>query len=373
MLPQARGRLLASRSRGLSDLELGPSRLPDNSARRRVTLEFQMPHDDLRLRLTLALRQIRGVGPVTARESIRAMSGCPQTADDLSDALDAISERVKRPIQASVSELQLAFSGADQVIDECARSGIGIAIEGDAKLWDGVWNIPKPPLMLFYRGRDTSAAAVPGVAVIGTREPSSYGMESGRRIAMACVQNGLAVVSGLAVGCDAAGHRGALDSGGPTIAVLAHGLHTVYPRQNRELAEEIVDVGGMLISEYAPGVELRSNQLVERDRLQAGLSRGLIVIETDVEGGTMHTVRFAQEQGRLIACINHKPDMRDAPKSRGNQKLIREGIATPLDSKEEVAAYLDRLTGKSSAVAAPDPTSVRQIQQEFNFDKPASA
>ena len=294
-------------------------------------------------------------------------------ANELSDALDAISETVKRPIHGSITELELAFSGADRVLEECARSGIGVAVEGESKFWDELWRIPNAPLLVYYRGLAMTAASVPGVAVIGTREPSSFGVKSVHRIAMTCVKSGMSVVSGLAIGCDAAAHRGALDSGGPTIAVLAHGLHTVYPRQNRELAEEIVDKGGLLVSEYAPGVEFRSHQLVERDRLQAGLSRGLIVIETDVEGGTMHTVRFAQEQGRLIACINHKPSMREAAKSRGNQKLIREGVATPLDSKEDVAAYLGRLLGVSCTDSAVDTASGGQVQQEFNFDKPASA
>ncbi len=326
----------------------------------------------LRLRLTLALRQIRGVGPVTARESIHAMAVFPQMANELSDALEAISETVKRPIHGSITELELAFSGADRVLEECARLGIGVAVEGESKFWDGLWRIPNAPLLVYYHGSDMTAVSVPGVAVIGTREPSSYGMKSGHRIAMTCVKSGMSVVSGLAIGCDAAAHRGALDSGGPTIAVLAHGLHTVYPRQNRELAEEIVDKGGLLVSEYAPGVEFRSHQLVERNRLQAGLSRGLIVIETDVKGGTMHTVRFAQEQGRLIACINHEPTMRDAAKSRGNQKLIREGVATPLDSKEEVEAYLSRLLGASLTDRAAVTASGHYLQQEFNFDKPAS-
>lgn len=331
-----------------------------------------MPHNTHRLRLGLALLQLRGVGPATTRDAMRAMSECPQTARDVSDALLAISGRMKRPIHASVSQLEIAFSEADRLLDECRRAGIGIAMEGDAKLWDAVWRIPKPPLMLFYRGKDTSAAAAPGVAVIGTREPSTYGMECGRRIAMACVHGGLAVVSGLAIGCDAAAHCGAIESGGLTIAVLAHGLHTVYPQQNRDMAEKILDVGGMLISEYAPGVEMRSNQLVERNRLQAGLSRGLIVIETDVEGGTMQTVRFAQGQGRLIACINHKLGIHDDPKSRGNQKLIRDGIATPLDSKEEVSAFLERLIGTSGVGANADVTTTRRIQRVFNFERPSS-
>lgn len=124
---------------------------------------FQMSNADLRLRLTIALRQIRGVGPVTARRSIHAMAGYPQMAVELSDALDAISERVKRPIHCSITELELAFSGADRVLEECTRLGIGVAVEGTLnsgkdygvsrrrRYWSttavGTW--PRPPSLVL--------------------------------------------------------------------------------------------------------------------------------------------------------------------------------------------------------------------------------
>lgn len=133
-----------------------------------------------------------------------------------------------------------------------------------------------------------------------------------------------------------------------------------------------METGGMLVSEYPIGTELRANQLVERDRLQAALSCGLIVIETDIEGGTMHTVKFALEQGRPVACINHKPEMRDAPKSRGNQKLIADRTAVPLDSKEEVGAYLDRLTGIAGAESTNQAPPAAAVQQEFDFGEPTA-
>lgn len=329
-----------------------------------MTADFQQ------VRLTAALRQIQGVGPVTARDALARLTGCPQTGEELAAALEAIREQLKRPIQASERELVAAFEDSDRLLEQCSEAGVGIAIASSPAFPASTWSIPRAPLMLFYRGRSTDAASQPGVAVIGTREPSHFGAESGRRIAKVCATRHLTVVSGLAVGCDAAAHQGAIEGGGLTIAVLAHGLHTVYPKQNRRLADEILDTGGMLVSEYPIGVELRANQLVERDRLQAALSRGLIVIETDVEGGTMHTVKFALEQGRLVACINHKPDLRDAPKSRGNQKLIADGTAVPLESKEEVSAYLDRLTESAVTPQSKQRKPAVAAQQEFDFGKP---
>lgn len=331
-----------------------------------------MTIDSKQIRLTAALRQIQGVGPVTARDALARLSGCPQTGEELAIALDAVRDQMKRPINATERDLMAAFDDADRMMEQCGEAGISIAIATSPAFPPSVWSIPRAPLMLFYRGRNADAASQVGVAVIGTREPSHFGAESGRRIAMICAKRHLTVVSGLAVGCDAAAHQGAIEGGGLTIAVLAHGLHTVYPKQNRRLAEEILETGGMLVSEYPIGVELRANQLVERDRLQAALSRGLIVIETDIEGGTMHTVKFALEQGRAVACINHKPDMRDAPKSRGNQKLIMDRTAVPLDSKEEVGAYLDRLSAPAVETSTEPIPPAAAVQQEFDFGEPTA-
>ncbi len=331
-----------------------------------------MTDDFQQVRLTAALRQIQGVGPVTARDALSRLAGCPQSGEELHVALEAIRDQLKRPIHATESELVAAFDAADRLLELCSEAGVGIAIASSKSFPKSCWSIPRAPLMMFYRGRSADAVSQPGVAVIGTREPSNFGAESGRRIAMMCAKRNITVVSGLAVGCDAAAHQGAIDGGGLTVAVLAHGLHTVYPKQNRRLADEILETGGMLVSEYPIGTELRANQLVERDRLQAALSCGLIVIETDIEGGTMHTVKFAVEQGRPVACINHKPEMRDAPKSRGNQKLIADRTAVPLDSKEEVGAYLDRLTGIAGAESTNQAPPAAAVQQEFDFGEPTA-
>lgn len=118
-------------------------------------------------------------------------------------------------------------------------------------------------------------------------------------------ETGATVVSGLAIGCDTAAHSGCLSVHGETIAVLAHGLDRVYPAVNRELVGEILDTGGCLLSEYPPKTRPFPANFVERDELQAGLSDGVIVVETGVKGGTMHTVRFSQEQRKPLACVKH--------------------------------------------------------------------
>ena len=126
---------------------------------------------------------------------------------------------------------------------------------------------------------------------------------------------------------------------------MAHGLDQVYPPENRALADQILSTEGCLVSEYPPGEKAFKYSFIERDRIQSGLSSGLIVVETDIEGGTMHTVRFGLEQGRPVACWKHPEQPASLAQARGNQKLIGEGKAVPLSGQEEVDAFLVRISG----------------------------
>lgn len=310
-----------------------------------------MANEHAKCRLISALLEVDQVGPAKALDAVRWLPTLPQDPDALSSAIEEIAPRLKRAFAVSPAAARLAFDAADRMLEDCARMEIHVAVPDTGPFDPAVWRIPKAPARLFYRCSLRGACDQPGVAVIGTRDPSDFGAKSATRIAKRCAEQRLTVVSGLAIGCDTAGHRGAVQAGGLTIAVLAHGLHTVYPASNRGLASEIIELGGMLVSEYPPNVELRPNQLVERDRLQAGLSRGVIVIETDIEGGTMHTVKFAREQGRLLGCLNHPEEHRHHSKCRGNQKLIAEGTAKPLGTPDELLAFLDAVAQPSDPQA----------------------
>lgn len=298
-----------------------------------------MSSDRNLVRLTLAFLSLKGVGPITTRQLLANISHDATDPEVIADGLSQLERKPRGFKGVTASQMEMAFLSADQRIDQCRELGVGIAVQGCSVFWAAVWTIPKPPAVLYYMG-DIEAAVLPGVAVIGTREPTDYGYEFGQRIARQCCDSGFAVVSGLAVGCDTSAHEGALAANGRTIAVMAHGLDSVYPPANRGLAERIRESGGLLVSEYSPGTEIRPNQLVERDRLQAGLSRGVIVIETGIKGGTMHTVGFALEQGRVLAAVAHKPELQHEPKTFGNQSLIQDGKAIPLADREAVKVFL---------------------------------
>ena len=162
-------------------------------------------------------------------------------------------------------------------------------------------HILDPPLLLSCLG-NTDAISRKSVAIVGTREPSENGYEKSIEISEFFTEQGYSIVSGLALGCDTAAHIGCLNKKGNTIAVLAHGLQTIYPKENKQLADKILDGGGLLISEYFYGTAPRPNYFIERDRIQAGMSQSVIVIETGTSGGSLHSVKFCEENNRPVGC-----------------------------------------------------------------------
>ncbi|EMP5643843.1 DNA processing protein DprA [Pseudomonas aeruginosa] len=181
------------------------------------------------------------------------------------------------------------------------------------------------PFILFVRGRLHSRPEK-SVAVIGTRHPTAHGEIITRRITDYFVNESWSIVSGLALGCDGLAHRAAVDARGHTVAVLAHGLQTIAPSQHRKLAEEILESGGALVSEFPFGQGVFPQQFVKRDRTQAGMAQGVVMIQSDIKGGSLHASRAALDYSRWLAVP--LPTSTD----RGNQEtkvqaniLIAEG------------------------------------------------
>jgi DNA protecting protein DprA len=155
------------------------------------------------------------------------------------------------------------------------------------------------PILLYCIGNKALLRKEENIAVIGTRENSEVGQKVAKSTAYYFAEKGFTIVSGLARGIDAVGHIGALEAKGGTIAVLID-VSKIYPKENAILAERIVESGGLLLSENKPGSFQGKNAFVLRDRIQSGLSLGIFPIETDIKGGTMHTVGYAKKQNRLI-------------------------------------------------------------------------
>lgn len=195
--------------------------------------------------------------------------------------------------------------------------------------------IAKPPKRLWYTGT-LPVGRLPTVAVIGTRRPTPYGREVTIKLTTDLAKRGIVIVSGLALGIDSIAHRAALEAGGTTIAVLPSPLDAIYPRSHHALAERVVATGGALLTEYDLGDPVYPVNFIARNRIVAGISDGVLVIEASAKSGTMHTAGFALEQGRAVLAV---PGNITSSVSEGCNNLIKAGaraVTSVSDILEEI-------------------------------------
>jgi len=211
--------------------------------------------------------------------------------------------------------------------------------------------VPGCPEVLYVSG-DPAVLVLPQVAIVGSRSATAAGRETAYEFAGVLTAAGLAITSGLALGIDAAAHRGALDAGGVTIAVCGTGLDRVYPAEHASLAAAIA-ARGALVSEFPPGTPPLAVNFPQRNRLMSALSCGVLVIEAAARSGSLITARLAGEQGRDVLAV---PGSIHNPLARGCHRLIKEGAAlveTP-DDVLAVIGYSHVSTPAKTASAAPD-------------------
>ena len=184
------------------------------------------------------------------------------------------------------------------------------------------------PVLLHAKG-DLGLLQSPAsiLGIVGTRQPSPEGLAAAHRIAYEEAEKARVILSGLAYGCDAAAHHGALEATGRTIAVIATGLDRAHPEAHQALQDRIIASGGLVLSEYPLATPVDTYRLIARDRLQAALSAELLVIECGVQSGTMHTVRFAERYHRPIFALPPHADR--LPSLEGNRQLLQSGRAKP--------------------------------------------
>lgn len=306
-----------------------------------------------------ALLKLKGIGRRAAMRIINSPLPSENAQEHLLD--------LTRGAKLSALDVVDAWRRAEEDLNRSAENGIKAFSIHDEGYPERLRNIPDPPAILYVKGDASGLHGPRCLAVVGTREPTPYGEKVARRSAASAVDEGYAIVSGLAHGCDTLGHEGCLDRQGIGVAVMAHGLDKVYPAANRGLAERLLDAGGCLVSEYPVGMTPMRTAFAERDRIQSGLSDAVLVIETDVKGGTMHTVRFSREQKRVLACIEHPETWRHEDKTKGNQMLIADGWATPIADGEALLQLLRDTKIMEPKVQEPAVSQKPQAQMSMGF------
>ncbi|RME36649.1 MAG: DNA-protecting protein DprA [Planctomycetota bacterium] len=311
------------------------------------------------LRLHLATH----VGPVRARRLIdhfgSAEGACRASVARL-ERVEGVGPAVARSLAAMTDE------AVEREAERAARHGLRILCPEDAEYPLALRRIPDPPLCLYVRGhlRETDAVAV---AVVGTRRCSYYGREQAKRFGEMLAGAGFTLVSGLARGIDAHAHIGALRAGGRTLAVLGNGLPDVYPPEHQRLADEVAE-SGSLLSELPVGTGPTADNFPRRNRIIAGLSLGVVVIEAGKQSGALITARLANEYNREVFAVPGRVDHPET--SAGVNTLIRDGSAKLVTSLEDI---LDELGEVGEVMGRAEPASDGGAPSGLNPQQQASA
>lgn len=217
--------------------------------------------------------------------------------------------------------LRHALADEARLLDGLAKKKMALVLREDAQYPPLLRQIAHPPHLLYVYGETDLTDRFP-VAVVGTRRASAYGLTHTREIAAELAQTGVCVVSGLALGIDAAAHTGALDGGGRTVAVLGGALDKPYPQENEPLMRRILESGGSVVSEYAPGTPPSRYSFLQRNRIIAGMSLGTLVTEGPRRSGALNTATRTLESGREVFAL---PGNVDSPGAQLPNMLISEG------------------------------------------------
>lgn len=305
------------------------------------------------VRSLLSLSMVPGIGAVRLRalvnhfgdpEAVLAASERELTAVDGIDRVIArkiISERnFEKEIQVQLSRLN--------------KSEARLVTFWDKEYPENLKKIYDPPVMLFVRGNLLNADKY-SVAIVGTRNPTTYGKHTAEKFSAELAEQGIAIVSGLARGIDTIAHATAVRAGGRTIAVLGSGVDVIYPSENKKLVDQIL-MGGAIVSEYYMGSKPDAVNFPRRNRIISGITLGTILIETDVNGGAMITAGTALDQNREVFAV---PGNIFEKKSKGTNKLIKEGRAKLV---QEISDVLDELSYKLKPILKNQPKPQPKIQ-----------
>jgi DNA processing protein len=278
------------------------------------------------------------------------------------------AEAVYSATRTELEQLRLAPEAIDSIISRALRSTAEGEIAAVRKLGgdillldDGVYpsslrEIYDPPIVLYVKGAWAECLDQPCIGVVGSRKCSTYGQNAAMMLARDLAQRGLTVISGFARGIDAAAHRGALEAGGRTVAVLGTGIDEVYPRDHKKLAEEILASGGAVVSQFPLGTPPVSENFPYRNRIISGLSLGIVVVEAAENSGSLITARLAMEQSREVFAV---PGNITSRNSFGTNYLIKGAGAKLVQQWQDIA---EELPQQLAARLLPPPLTEKRTQ-----------
>lgn len=296
-----------------------------------------MPRELTETQAFLVLNALPNIGPITLNRLLAELGGDPRTVLTTSPRQLERVKGVGPAISGTIASWPEHFD-LDRELERMARASTEFITTRDDGYPRLLREIPDPPIGLYRKGK--YAFDRPSIAIVGSRRTTLYGQSVAKKLGAQLGQLGFCVVSGLARGIDTAAHEGALSVGGRTAAVLGCGIDIIYPPENLELYRRI-EAEGAILSEFPFGRRADRQSFPMRNRVVAGICEAVVVVESDVNGGSMITARFAGEQGRLIYAV---PGRIDQATSHGCHQLIRDG-ATLFTGVDDILSELNYLDG----------------------------
>jgi DNA processing protein len=308
----------------------------------------------------LAISLTQGLGPTKARKLVEHF-GSPEAVLRAS-----LTELEGTGIQAVSAQSLATGKSAELAREEIARAasaGVTMISTDDPSYPPRLKEIYDPPLILYVRG-NLEVLTKPGIAMVGTRHPTPYGTGMAERLACDLAAQGLVIISGMARGVDTASHRGAIAAKGRTLAVFGTGVDVVYPKENSRLSEQILALGGALISEFPLGTFAAPQNFPIRNRILSGMSLGVLVVEAAEYSGTRITARCALEQNRDVFAV---PGNVTNKNSWGPNTLIKQGaklVATWEDVWEDLPTEVRLTLTPASSAESPAASSASLFPDE---------
>lgn len=279
--------------------------------------------------------QSEGLGPRIVRNLVEELDGDVRSVAQNPELLRDVEVEGLGEKRIGTLIENLRDWSIDRTRDRLEEKSVGLLSPADEAYPDSLNEIYDPPPVLFYRG-EPSVLDAPRLAVVGTRKGSEFGKNFTQRLARDLAEVGVTIVSGLASGIDAAGHRGALNGADEsTVAVLGNGVDVTYPKRNRDL-QRAMEESALVVSEYPPGTDPDGRHFPERNRIISGLSSAVLVVQAPVRSGAIITADCALEQGREVYAV---PGQLDNELHDGCHRLIKEGAGL-VESAEDVIDYL---------------------------------
>jgi DNA processing protein len=286
------------------------------------------------IRHWVALNMTPGIGPRAAAKLLERFG----SAEAVYSATRAELEKLRLLPEAVESIIARdLFTRAEAEIESVRRLGADLLILDDGVYPALLREIYDPPITIYVKGDWEACLDQPCVAVVGSRRCSTYGQNAALMLARDLAQRGVTVVSGFARGIDAAAHRGALEGGGRTVAVLGTGMGEYYPRDHKRLADEIIDRGGAVVTQFPLGTPPVAENFPYRNRIISGLSLGVVVVEAAENSGSLITARLAIEQNREVFAV---PGNITSRNSFGTNYLIKGAGAKLVQQWQDIAAEL---------------------------------